>query len=367
MLTLTACGGGGGTSSGGSIVVTPTPTPVPAPSPSPSPSPSPTPPPTGGFVPTAAAEPRTGIRLPVGKCVNMGNHLETADGIDAGRAIVQADFSIIRSAGFNTVRIPVRWSAHALAGAPYTIDAAWMAKVRGIVGWATGAGLNVIVDMHHYDELNANAPAHATRFAEMWRQIGASFASSPSNVWFELINEPNLTLNDANLVSVLTPALAAIRATNPTRPVIVGGQNTSGVDSLATLALPSDPYIVPTFHDYDPMAFTHQGSTWVGTTYPIGVTYGSAVDLAQVRTNLDKVRAYIARTGRVPFMGEYGAYDIAGVPLSERVKYYGIVSSAYASIGIQGCAWAYTNTFRLREGNAWLPGMIEAIQTTTTR
>lgn len=362
MLALTACGGS--SSGGGGVIVAPTPAPSPAPSPPP--SPSPTPPPTGGFVPTAAAEPTTGIRLKVGKCLNMGNHLETADGIDAGRAIVQSDFTIIRNAGFNTVRIPVRWSAHALAGAPYTIDAAWMAKVRGIVNWASAAGLNVIVNMHHYDELNANAAAHATRFAEMWRQIGAEFATAPSNVWLELINEPNRTLNDTNLITVLTPALSAVRTTNPTRPVIVGGQNTSGVGSLTTLALPADPYVIPTFHDYEPMTFTHQGATWIGAVPPIGVNFGSAADLAIVNGNLAKVRAYITRTGRVPFLGEYGAYDIAGVPLSERIEYYGTVSAAYASIGIQSCAWAYTNTFRLREGDAWLPGMIEAIQTTTT-
>jgi endoglucanase len=30
--------------------------------------------------------------------------------------------------------------------------------------------------------------------------------------------------------------------------VIVGGQNWSGIDSLATLQLPDDPYVVPTFH-----------------------------------------------------------------------------------------------------------------------
>ncbi|ODP36541.1 glycoside hydrolase family 5 [Sphingomonas turrisvirgatae] len=297
----------------------------------------------------------------------MGNHLETPDGIDWGRALVAADFTIIRDAGFRTVRIPVRWSAHAQTTAPYTIDAAWMAKVQGIIGWANAAGLNVILDMHHYEELNTSPATQAARFTEMWRQIGAAFSSAPSSIWFELINEPNLSLNDTNLVSILTPALAAIRTTNPTRPVIVAGQNTSGVNSLATLAMPSDPYIVPTFHDYDPVAFTHQGATWIGTLWPIGRTFGSATDVTQIRSNLDKVRAYIARTGRVPFMGEYGAIDLTEVPLSERVKYYDTVSAAYASIGIQSCAWAYTNTFRLREGNAWLPGMLEAVRTTTTQ
>jgi endoglucanase len=74
----------------------------------------------------------------------------------------------------------------------------------------------------------------------------------------------------------------------------------------------------------------------------------------------------MTRTGRVPFIGEYGAIDHPQVPLSERLKYYETVTSAFASIGVQSCAWGYTNTFKLRDGNRWLPGMVEAIKTTTS-
>jgi endoglucanase len=68
----------------------------------------------------------------------------------------------------------------------------------------------------------------------------------------------------------------------------------------------------------------------------------------------------------VPFIGEYGAIDHPKVPLAEREKYYRTITAAYASIGVQSCAWAYTNTFKLRQGNQWLRGMVEALQTTTT-
>jgi endoglucanase len=165
---------------------------------------------------------------------------------------------------------------------------------------------------------------------------------------------------------VLKPALTEVRATNPTRPVIVGGQNWSGIPSLATLQLPDDPYVVPTFHNYDPHAFTHQGASWSNPVPPLGRTFGSAQDYAELDANLQKVRDYIQRTGRVPFLGEYGVIDHAQVPLGDRVNYYRTITSAYASIGVQSCAWAYTNTFKLRDGDAWLPGMVEAIQTTTT-
>ncbi len=373
---LAGCGPGGNTS-GTTVAVTPTPsaatpsptptpTPAPAPTPTPTPTSSPAPTPIGNFVPAAAAEARVGPRLPIGKCVNLGNQLETPNGAIWGVPLVPADYTVIKAAGFATVRVPVRWSDHALTTAPYTIDASWMARVRSVADQARAAGLNVIIDMHHYAELYDDPAGQTPRFTEMWRQIAANFASSPGNLWFELINEPINRLNDTTLPGVLTPALAAIRATNPTRPVLIGGQASSWVDSLATLWLPNDPYVVPTFHDYDPFAFTHQGATFITPTPPIGPTYGSATDLAQLEANLRKVRDYMTRTGRVPVLGEYGAIDIPEVPLSERTRYYASMSAAYASIGVQSCAWSYTNTFRLRDSSGWLPGMLEAIRTTTT-
>ena len=354
VLALVACSGGA--SAGGSVV---TPAPTPAASASPTPTPS--------YTPAAARVPTTCISLPVGKCVNMGNHLEPPNEGDWGRAIVDGDFAIIKAAGFDTVRLPVRWSAHALAGAPYTIDAAWMARVKHVVDTARAGGLNVMLNLHHYEEMATAPAAHAARFAELWKQIAAAFSGYPTaSLWFELMNEPNGALDDSNLAGILAPALANVRATNPTRPVIVGGQNWSGVDSLATLALPADPYVVPTIHSYDPFDFTHQGATWLTPTPALGRSFGSAADYAQLDANLQKVRDFMTRTGRTVFVGEYGANDVSGVPLSERIKYYGTISAAYASIGVQSCAWAYANTFRLRDGSAWLPGLVEAIRTTTT-
>ena len=320
------------------------------------------------YAPAPAAIPKVGPKLAIGKCVNMGNHLEPpTEGGWGGRAIADDDFRIIKAAGFDSIRLPVRWSTHAAAQAPYTIDPAFMARVKHLVGLAEAEGLGVVLNMHHYDELYVDPDAHAARFAGLWKQIAAEFRGAGPKVWFELINEPTNKLNDGNLLQILTPALAEVRATNPTRPVIIGGQNWSGVPSLATLQLPDDPYVVPTFHTYDPFAFTHQGATWVGANPPpVGRTFGTPEDYAELDANLKAVKAYMDRTGRVPFAGEYGAIDDPRVPLAERIKYYRTVSSAYASIGVQTCAWGYTNTFKLREGSHWLPGMVEAIQTTTT-
>ncbi|MEP7006306.1 MAG: glycoside hydrolase family 5 protein [Sphingomonas bacterium] len=335
----------------------------------PPPAPDPLPTPTSAmpvYVPVAAARPTAGIALPLGKCVNMGNHLEPPKEGEWGRAIADDDFTIIKAAGFATVRLPVRFSAHALAAVPYTIDAAFMARVHHVVDLATTAGLNIIIDLHNYDELFTDPDGNTARFAGLWKLVAADFAKAPTSVWFELSNEPHDKLTNKNLLAVFNPALVAIRLTNPTRPVIVGGEGYSGIGSLATLPMPADPNVVPTFHSYDPFMFTHQGATFIKPTPPLGRTLGSPADIAELNGNLQAVRNFMTRTGRVPFMGEYGATDDPAVPVSARIKYYRMMTSAYASIGVQSCAWAYTNTFKLRDGRHWVPGLVEAIQTTTT-
>jgi endoglucanase len=349
MVVSTAVGGGGarGTGIGADAQST-----APAPAPN-------------AYVPAPAAHGTTGIALPLGKCVNLANMLEATNEGAWGRPFEDEDAIRIRQAGFATVRLPANFSGHALAVAPYTIDPSFMARVHHVVDTNVAAGLNVIIDLHNYDQLFADPDGNKTRFAELWRQIGAEFRGAPANVWFELVNEPHDSLNDHNLLAVLTPALAALRTTNPTRPVIIGGQNYSGIDSLATLPFPNDPNIVPTFHYYDPFDFTHQGATFIHPMLPTGRQFGTAADNAQLDSTLAKIRAFMSRTGRVPFAGEYGAYD--RIPLDQRVAYYRTVSSAFASIGIQSCAWGYSNTFRLwQDGSGWIVPPGEVISTTTT-
>ncbi len=309
---------------------------------------------------SASAAPRG---LPVGTCINIGNSLEppteTAWG---GTTISDSDFTNIAKAGFKTIRLPVRWDSHAATTAPYTIDAAWLKRVAHVVDAAQTAGLNVILDSHNFESMHSDPIGTAPRFAGIWQQIAATFADRPTKtLWFELENEPHDKFTNANLREALAPALAAVRATNPDRPVIIGGEFWSGIDSLATLALPDDPNVYPTFHYYEPFQFTHQGATWVDPVPPLGRVYGSGDDAERLVRDVQKIRDYSARTGLLPFMGESGAHTT--VPLDQRVRYHAAVTKAFAPLGVGMCTWAYTNTFSFydSEKKAWLPGMRGAI------
>ena len=300
--------------------------------------------------------------LPVGTCINMGNSLETMREGAHGKRIDAADFQRIRAAGFTTVRIPVRWMHRSDDKPPYTVDPAFMDRVEAVVDQALAADLNVILNSHHFDALDKDPAGTAPWLAGVWKQVAARFAGKPeAKLWFEISNEPHDKLTNANLLATLNPSLAAIRATNPTRAVVIGGENWSGIDSLATLELPDDPNVYPTFHYYEPFDFTHQGAGWVDPSPPLGRQYGTQADAERLVTDVGKVKRYMARTGKKPFIGETGAYEV--IPLAERAEYHRAVHDAFAPLDLGICAWAYTNTFPFwdQKTEQWLPGLRAAM------
>ena len=310
------------------------------------------------FTRAPAAIPRIGPRLELGKCVNLANMLDAPREGDWGRPLEDADIARIAAAGFTAIRLPARFSAHALANAPYTIEPAFMERVAHVVRLATDADLAVIIDLHHYEELHADPEGHSERLAALWRQIGERFAAAPPEVSFELLNEPHDKLGAGNLLAVIGPALAEVRRTNPTRIVVINGPEWAGLDAMLTSPFPDDPYAVPTFHYYSPVNFGFPEADWLDP--PSRDDFGRPEDLALIRADLDKVRDYMARTGRVPFVGEYGAW--ATRPLAEREEYYEALSEAFASIGIDSCAWGYTNTFPLWDDEGgWIGRIAERI------
>lgn len=82
-------------------------------------------------------------------------------------------FELIVQAGFDTVRIPIRWSAHARRFSPYTISEEFFAPVDWAIRNALDRGLNVIIDMHNYEEIFRNPVGEKERFLALWRQIAA--------------------------------------------------------------------------------------------------------------------------------------------------------------------------------------------------
>ncbi|MBO9575871.1 MAG: glycoside hydrolase family 5 protein [Sphingobium sp.] len=309
----------------------------------------------------AAGKALTQADTRLGACVNLGNHLETRKEGANGRALVDQDFPDIAGKGFKTVRVPANFSVHQGGAPDYAIDPAFMDRVEHVVDKARAAGLRVILDDHHFNAIMQDPAANTAQLTATWKQIAERFKGKDKGLWFELLNEPMGKLDNKNLASVLSPALAEIRKTNATRPVVVGGEYWSNISSLPTMPILDDPNIVYTFHYYLPFPFTHQGAKWADPVPPMGATFGSQADMDNLAADVKKAQAFIARTGKPLFVGETGAYE--SIPLAQRAPYYKAVHDAFSAAGIDQCIWAYANTFPVRDAKTgeWHEPILRAL------
>ena len=227
--------------------------------------------------PAVATADAAAVNAALGRGLNLGHALEAPFEGAWGVTLEAGDFDTIAAAGFDSVRVPVRWSAHAGESPPYTVDEAMLERVGWVLDQAERTGLGAIVNVHLYEALSASPATERARFLAIWRQLGARYASRPDSVAFELLNEPNAAFDaDPGAWNALArEALAEVRATNPTRTVLIGPVGFNAIDRLDDLELPDDPNLVATVHSYSPFAFTHQGASWVSPTPPTGVRWSA--------------------------------------------------------------------------------------------
>ncbi|OXM66948.1 glycoside hydrolase family 5 protein [Amycolatopsis vastitatis] len=279
----------------------------------------------------------------LGRGINFGNALDAlGDGPEL--PLDERYFDEVAEAGFDTVRLPVRWSAHAEAAPPYSIDPAFFERVDAGVDAALRRGLNVVVNVHHYHEFCAEPEEHRPRFLALWQQIAARYADHPGRLCFELLNEPRGHLTAARWNVVLAEALAVVRAVNPERTVIIGPAEMNGPEALNELSVPDDDHLIATIHYYAPFEFTHQGAGWVeGADRWLGRTWGNTADENAVRDELAEVAAW-SRDRRIPlFVGEFGAFS--GADMASRARWTTFVRAEAERLGMSWAYWEFGTDF----------------------
>ncbi|MGO4429240.1 glycoside hydrolase family 5 protein, partial [Streptomyces sp. MCAF7] len=112
--------------------------------------------------------------------------------------MTQALLKKVKSQGFKSIRLPVTWGGHQGAAPGYTIDPAWLAKVRKVVDWALAEDLYVMINMHHdswmwVNKLGTDHDAVLAQYTATWTQLAAEFRDAPSRLVFESINEPTFS------------------------------------------------------------------------------------------------------------------------------------------------------------------------------
>jgi endoglucanase len=258
----------------------------------------------------------------IGHGINLANALEAPREGDWGLTLEEDYFERVKKAGFTSVRLPIRWSAHAAAKPPYEINAAFFKRIDWAVEQALSRDLIAIINVHHFDDVVHDPDKHEAKLLALWKQIAEHYRNRPDRLYFELLNEPNDKLNEERWNALIPKLLDVVRATNSERIVIVGPGQWNGLGSLDKLKLPKkDRRLIVTFHYYSPFHFTHQGADWLpeskkwkGTTWT-----GTTKETEELSNDFAKVAAWAKRNERPIFLGEFGSYNVAD--MDSRVRW----------------------------------------------
>ncbi len=253
---------------------------------------------------------------------NLGNSFDAAPNETSygNPTPTQSFINAVHTAGFKTLRLPVTWTNHIGNGPSYTIDSAWMNKVKQTAQWAIDAGMYVFVNTHHEADGNGGwisfpsgtsaAQNVATEVAAVWTQIATAFQSFDSRLMLECFNEPNeagggnTAQAQTDLNMYLEACYKAIRDTggaNATRVVMIqpvgASPIQSGIQSMQKVSFINDPNLIISLHTYYPTNFGL--ST---TPYP----WGSASDYSSMQSSIaQQIRVWLPT--QVVVIGEWGS------------------------------------------------------------
>ncbi|MBN1782952.1 glycoside hydrolase family 5 protein [bacterium] len=297
--------------------------------------------------------------------VNFGNALEAPNEGDWGLRFEWHHFSMIHEAGFNVLRIPIRWSAHAEENEPYTISPSFFERIDWVVAKTLEEDMIAVIAFFHYDELFADPQGHKTRFKHLWAQIAERYAGYHEDLVFELLNEPHDQISRSSAWNTYYPEiLDTIRVSNPERNVIVGGGDWNNVHEISKLVLPeNDRHLIATFHYYLPFQFTHQGAEWVdGSEAWLGTTWtATAGQRQEIIQDFQQAAAWSAANACPVFMGEFGAYSRADI--NSRVMWTEFVARQAGYSGFGWAYWEFASGFGVYDpaAHAWNTGLMQAL------
>ncbi len=325
--------------------------------------------------------------------VNLGDYLEAGKG--RGVRVAANEFTEMKRAGFDHVRVPVGWQHYAGPAPDFTLAPEIFARVDFAVTNALNNKLAVMINIHHFDALDHDPAAATPEFLALWRQIAAHYQTFPPQLAFELDNEPHDHATTALMNPLYARVIAEIRKTNPHRTLFVEPGGWGSIAQLKNLVLPPDDNLIVSVHCYDPFLFTHQGATWTDGATPVtGIIFPGPPSQPLVpdpglnlkpwtldwikkyntlprdenpssplafTTKLNYVRAWSDYYGRPAHLGEFGAYIKADE--QSRVNFYKALRRAAEADHLGWCIWDWNANFRYwdQRKNAPMPGMHDAL------
>jgi aryl-phospho-beta-D-glucosidase BglC (GH1 family) len=227
----------------------------------------------GGSTPTLEGSP---IPLPAASYASLprwrGFNLLEKFTLDGDSSYLEWDFDAMAGWGFNFVRLPTDYRIWTPQPGQYLEQP--LKEIDQAVAWGQARQVHVNLCLHRAPGYCVNPPAEPLdlwadgsrgnqarqQFADQWRMFAARYRGiSPTELSFNLVNEPSNSITPAQYLRAVSSAVTAIRAEDPNRLILADGLSWGNkpVPELAALK------IAQSMHCYQPMELTHYKADWV--------------------------------------------------------------------------------------------------------
>lgn len=137
--------------------------------------------------------------------------------------------------------------------------------IDSFISWCRKYGLNVVLNLHkamgNYCDIQEEVElldddGLQERFVALWETFEKRYADD-DEIAFEILNEVR-DVDPKKWNQLAEKTIAALRAMNPTRKIIIGSTCWNSAHTLKELQVYEDENVIYTFHMYEPFEFTHQ-------------------------------------------------------------------------------------------------------------
>ncbi|MEV0895838.1 cellulase family glycosylhydrolase [Actinoplanes sp. NPDC049802] len=287
---------------------------------------------------------------------NLGNTLDAtgADETSWGNPRVTRELlKNIRAQGFKSIRVPVTWGRHQGPAPDYTIDPAYLDRVREVVGWALDEGFYVMINIHHDSwQWIATMPTDhdnvLARYNAIWTQVAGAFRDASPKLVLESVNEPQFwgssgdAENYALLAELNTSFHRIVRGTgggNAERFLVLPTLHTNAdqgrLDALAAeFTALNDPNLIATVHYYGYWPFS------------VNVAGGYRFDATAQQDLLgtfQRLRDSLISKGIPVILGEYGLLGFdrhtGTIEQGEKLKFFELFGQQARVSGVTTMLW----------------------------
>lgn len=259
--------------------------------------------------------------------------------------VTKAMINAVKAAGFNAIRIPVRWQCHITDATNMTVSTDWMNRVKEVVDYCISNDMKVIINTHHDKWLesrptNSYKSENNQKLKLLWTQIANTFKDYGYELAFAGTNEVHLpdnwnsptTENQTVQNSYNQTFVDAVRATggnNRKRHLIVQTYNCSldfGLDAkTGGFIVPRDiegngnSYLSVEIHYYTPWDYC--GDTkydfWGNQFKQYGTTPAS--NETSMKTDFDQATTAWGNKGLGVVIGEWGVTNREKEGLTDKI------------------------------------------------